>query len=101
MALGSWEGLPIRIIEAMQFKTPVVTYASGGASDLVEDGVNGFVINDLSAEPLYKALILLLSDQNLCCRLGEKASLVIKEKCDLNKNANKIISLYQDIYCEY
>ncbi len=45
VSLGSWEGQPTRLMEAMQFKTPVIAFAARGSGDFVEDNANGLIIN--------------------------------------------------------
>jgi glycosyltransferase involved in cell wall biosynthesis len=40
-----WEGLPYAIIEAMMSSPPVVASYVGGTTELVEDGVAGFLVS--------------------------------------------------------
>jgi glycosyltransferase involved in cell wall biosynthesis len=56
VAIGSWEGLPTRVLESMIQKTPAVVYSSGGSSDLIEDEENGYLISELSAKSVSEKL---------------------------------------------
>lgn len=44
------EGLPVNIIEALASSTPVVALECRGMKDLIEDGKNGYVIDDTEKE---------------------------------------------------
>ncbi len=45
------EGFPLGVLEALSTGTPVITFDVGGMSDIVTDGVNGFVVpaDDIAA----------------------------------------------------
>ena len=61
------------VIEAFCRARPVVGTRVGGIADLVEDGVNGLLVEPGSSEALAGALERLLSDRELAGRLGEAA----------------------------
>ncbi|HAE38461.1 MAG TPA: hypothetical protein DCG57_07465 [Candidatus Riflebacteria bacterium] len=101
VSLGAWEGLPTRIMEAMQFETACITYSSGGSSDLVIDGYNGIVIVELDAELLASRLEKVLLNDDFRATLGINARKTILEKYDWNKISQKLISLYEEILGHY
>ena len=52
------EGIPVSIMEAMSFGIPAMATNVGGTSELVLDGVNGFLIDDrISAVEIAKKLL--------------------------------------------
>ena len=64
LVLPSWrEGHPGIIIEALSLGLPVVATRVGGIPELVEDGVNGFLVEPRDAEALRKAM-LRIGDEN-------------------------------------
>jgi glycosyltransferase involved in cell wall biosynthesis len=65
------EGLGRVILEAFLRERPVVAMRVGGIPDLVEDGVNGLLVD--SDEELADALVRLLHDRQLAERLGAAA----------------------------
>jgi len=64
------EGLGIVYLEAGATGLPVVAGDSGGAPDAVIDGVTGIVVPGRSPDRISDALVTLLSDPDLCARMG-------------------------------
>jgi glycosyltransferase involved in cell wall biosynthesis len=56
-----WDTFNFTCVEAMGAGTPVVCSTGAGASELIEDGVNGFMFENGSAESLVGALERMLS----------------------------------------
>lgn len=65
-ALSSlWEGLPCAIIEARVCKLPVVAYNVGGIHEVINDGVNGFLIPAGNIHLLAQKLVYLINQPNV------------------------------------
>jgi glycosyltransferase involved in cell wall biosynthesis len=60
-----YENSPNAILEAFAHRTPVITSALGGMSELVEDGKNGLLFETGSPESLASKLRLLLDEPGL------------------------------------
>lgn len=74
--LGEPWGLVLN--EAMQFGKPVIsTDAVGAAYDLIEDGVNGFMVPEKNVEALHQALSKILSDPAMEERMGRESRRII------------------------
>jgi glycosyltransferase involved in cell wall biosynthesis len=58
----AYEGFPHAILEAMASGLPVVTTDAGGNSELMQDGVNGFLFRYDDAEALTRLLVMLARD---------------------------------------
>jgi glycosyltransferase involved in cell wall biosynthesis len=95
VSLGSWEGQPTRLMEAMQFETPVIAFASGGTADFVADNKNGLVIDKLEEALLVEKLEKLLSDEDLATKLGEKARKTILQGYNWDNTFEKILAVYK------
>jgi glycosyltransferase involved in cell wall biosynthesis len=64
--------------EAMQFGKPVIsTDAVGAAYDLIEDGINGYMVPEKDVEALCAALIKVLSDPKLQEKMGKESRRII------------------------
>lgn len=67
------EGQPLSIIEAMAWGRPVVTTDYRGIPDLVEDGVNGFLLSEPSSDELASRLFRLATEPGLLESMGSAA----------------------------
>jgi glycosyltransferase involved in cell wall biosynthesis len=67
------EGMGRVVVEAFCRARPVVGSRIGGIPDLVEDGVNGLLVEPGDTDALAGALVRLLSDRPLAERLGAAA----------------------------
>lgn len=60
-----WEGLPCSIIEARLLKLPVISYNTGGISDVIMHGDNGFLITQGNWQELAHYMVQISTDKNL------------------------------------
>lgn len=74
-----YEGLSHTLVEAMAAGTPVIATNVGGNPEVVQDGVNGFLIEAGDSAALERALQQLLSDESLRRRIGSAARERAKE----------------------
>jgi len=73
------EGFGIVFLEAMAFGKPVIAGDYGGAPEIVQDGVTGFLVNPDDLEGLACRLIQLLQDEALRKKMGEAGRQRIEE----------------------
>jgi glycosyltransferase involved in cell wall biosynthesis len=69
-----FEGTPLALIEAMCTGIPVVTTATCGMKDVVEDGRNGLLVAPGNSGEIVRSIELLMNDSSLRRRLGEQAA---------------------------
>ena len=60
-------------IESMAVGTPVVASRVGGITEIIHDGVDGFLVPPEDAHALADKILTLLKDPALCERMGENA----------------------------
>ena len=71
-ALASWhEPLGVAIMEAMAMELPVVVTGAGGVKELVEEGVDGLLVEPYAPDQLANAIAQLADDSELSIRLGK------------------------------
>ncbi|MFP3853907.1 MAG: glycosyltransferase family 4 protein [Anaerolineales bacterium] len=70
---SSYEGFGLVYLEAMGYGLPVIATAAGGASELVESGSNGFLVNPGDQQQLRDCLRKYLSDPDLVAAHGRAA----------------------------
>ena len=71
------EGLPVHLIEAMFAGLPIVTTKCRGATELVEDGVNGFVVGFDKVE-FVERVQKIIENTQLRKSLGKKSSAAVR-----------------------
>jgi glycosyltransferase involved in cell wall biosynthesis len=64
------EGLPMTILEAMAASKPVIATRVGAIPSVIKDGETGLLVNPEDVNGLRNALARLLTDSNLCRRIG-------------------------------
>lgn len=78
------EGLPMVLLEACSYGLPIVAYETdSGINDIVDDGINGYVIKKRNQEEMIEKLKELMNDYHKRKDLGKKAyqkSLLFSEK---------------------
>jgi glycosyltransferase involved in cell wall biosynthesis len=88
------EPLGLVILEAMVNQTPVVVSRKGGVTTLVKDGYNGFLIRPRSPKLIVEKVNLLLQDEKLAEKMGERAYKTVTEKFSWDRIATKFYNLY-------
>ena len=82
-------------IESMALKKPVVNTNIGWAQELIDDGVNGFLVHPLDIELYAKKIALLLEDKALCLKMGSSARIKIQSTFNIDKIADVNIEYYK------
>jgi glycosyltransferase involved in cell wall biosynthesis len=89
------EGVPIVLMEAMAAAVPVVTTNVGGSSELVIDGVNGFLVPPVVPEALVHRIRQLLDDPGLRARLGRAGRETVIRDFDLRQETARLRELFE------
>ncbi len=97
-ALPSYhEGLPIAVLEALAAGLPLVTTPVGGIPEVIENGVNGVLIEPGDVEALAAGLLRLLDDEDLRRRMAETNVRVAREDHDASVVARTLCLWYDEI----
>ncbi|MBL7130405.1 MAG: glycosyltransferase family 4 protein [Candidatus Omnitrophica bacterium] len=89
-----WEGLPIVFLEAMAGRKPIVATNIDGNSEVVDDGVNGFLVNPRDSYVLADRIIYLFKNRNLSLQMGEKGRSFLNKEYELKHMISRIDSFY-------
>ncbi len=90
------EGMPNALLEAMACGLPCVATRVSGSEDLIEDGVNGLLVEPEDVEALAQALLRLLGDPVLRTRLGAEARVTV----ETGYSIEQILDEYEKLYAE-
>ncbi len=73
-----WHACPMVLLEAMSVGCPIVTTGSTILAEIVEDGVNGFIADDIDA--MKTKIQKILDDPEMAKEMGQKARQTIIDK---------------------
>ena len=90
------EGLPISLLEAMACGLPVVVSEVGGNIDIVENKINGYLIEPRNISKIKNAIEELLKDEKKMKLVSEKN----RKKIEENYSYEIIIEKYLKLYLE-
>ena len=91
------DGMPNAVLEAMACEKAVVATPVGGVSDVIKDRENGSIVPANDAESLSKAIIELLDNESLRCRLGKSARETIQKEFTLQKELDANLNVYKNL----
>ncbi len=97
MPTGETEGLGTVLIEAMAAGLPVVGSRVGGIGDIIEDGVNGILIEERSPQGICDAVIKIANDDDFRGRITRKAMEDVKERFSWEAIAPKFDELFNKV----
>jgi len=93
---SSTEGLSNSLLEAMAVGLPVIATAVGGAPDLIDDKINGWLVPPYDIEAIQVALTGLIEAPDFRNRLGTAARETVLECYSLPVVAQQLRSLYEE-----
>lgn len=89
------EGFGLVLAEAMAVGVPVIATRSGGAVNVVEDGVSGLLVDRCAPEQIAEALQRLCGDAALRERLVAGGRARVETEFDLDRQAVKLLAVLQ------
>lgn len=91
-----FEGLPMSVLEAMAAGMPAVATPVGGIPDLIEDGVDGYMVMPGDHQALARVLDRLLADPALQQQVGAAA----RRKIEEGFSADVVVPRLEKLYAE-
>jgi glycosyltransferase involved in cell wall biosynthesis len=91
------EALPLALLESMAATRPVVATDVGSVSEIVDDGVNGFLVTPGAPDQLAQAMLRVLKDPELGRRLGEAG----RKKVEQQHTVERMVHRYESLFIEW
>ena len=92
-----YEGYGIVYLEAMGFGLPAVATTAGGATDIVTDGENGFLVDPGDAAAVADAITTLAADRERLAAMGQAARERFEAQPDWAETAATVRGLLESV----
>jgi starch synthase len=93
------EGFPLTAMEAMACGLPVIVSTNGFADEVIDDGVNGYIVPIRDADAIADRLRALAADPGLRARMGTAAR-ETAERFDWSRYGERIVGLMRGVLAE-
>jgi len=90
------EGIPVAVMEAMAMELPVIATDITGLPEIIENGINGYLVPPKDPQALANKIMELYNDPKKRIALGKAAHQTIVEKFNLKKNVARFEKLITD-----
>ena len=90
------EGLGTSVIDALAIGLPIIGTRTGGIPEMVEDGVNGLLVDPQNPDLLAEAILTLIDDRSLRDEMSSRAKDSAKQ-FSIEQTVEKNIALYREI----
>jgi|YelNatPaOPRAMG01_1025707.scaffolds.fasta_scaffold03649_6 glycosyltransferase involved in cell wall biosynthesis len=97
------EGLPSIVLEAMACGKPVICTPVGDLPYIIKDGINGFLLNNVSERnsfELAERLKMLILDKEYCKKVGLQARKAIEKLFDWDRIGERYYHCFREILGE-
>jgi glycosyltransferase involved in cell wall biosynthesis len=96
----TWEGMPHTVLEAMACGLPIVGTQASGLSELVQDGVNGYLVPIKDATALAEAMATLIDNGYERRRMGRQGRKLVERQFAWEHIAAQYVAVYREVLGE-
>lgn len=91
------EGFGLVLIEAMNQGIPVISFDAPAMNEIIEDGINGYLVIDSGIDEMVRKTVQILSDKNLYHLISKNALNAIKTKFNIEEKFQETIAFYKGL----
>jgi glycosyltransferase involved in cell wall biosynthesis len=91
------EALPVSWIEAMAMQKPIVASNVGWSTDVIDDGLNGFLVHPENHEEYASKINILLSNSQMRAEFGSTARDKVLRKFSVSVVAQQSLAFYKSL----
>jgi len=89
------ETLGMVTIESMALQKPVVNTSIGWAQEIIDDGVDGYLVHPSNINNYAEKILTLFNDKSLCLELGDSGRMKVASTFNIDTQANMNIDFYK------
>jgi glycosyltransferase involved in cell wall biosynthesis len=97
VSLSELESFGVVAVEAMACECPVIVSDADGFTEVVEDGITGYIITGRELEATALAIQKFIDDRSLGVRMGRNGRKRVEELYDWTKNVSQMIGIYNSV----
>ncbi len=91
---------PLVILEAMQYRLPVISTSEGAIPEIIEDGFNGFIVEKKDAMQLAEKIEFLINNTHVRYQMGQNGYKRFKENYTIEKFEQNFVKILEQILQE-
>ena len=91
------EGLSMVQLQAMSCGLPIICTPNSGGDEIVDNGIDGFILPIRDIKELKKKILYLYNNQSICFEMGMRAQKKIKDSFSWETYGKNVISTYQKL----
>jgi glycosyltransferase involved in cell wall biosynthesis len=95
------EGFSNVILESMAAGKPVISTSVGGSSEIVVNGVTGYLVPPADPDALARAVTMLLQNPGKAAAMGAEGKKIVHEKFTVDSMVKNYEKLYTELVEEY
>ncbi len=88
------------LLEAMQFSLPVIATNEGAIPEIIDDGVNGYVIDQKAPDRIARKLEILIRSPDMITKMGEAGRKKYIENYTIDKFENNMKNVFKNVIKE-
>ena len=92
-----WEGLPRALVQAAAVGKPIVTFDIEGAREVVEEGVNGFIVPPQNIDLLTEKLLFLATNLPIAQTMGLQGRKRVNNCWDVETMVQRTLEVYEEL----
>jgi colanic acid/amylovoran biosynthesis glycosyltransferase len=91
------EGLGLSLVEGGGMGLPMIGSRSGGIPEVVQDNINGYLVDPMDIEEIKNAMIKIVNDPIKSTSMGENAKAMVATDFNLDIQIKKFQSMFMSI----
>ena len=91
------EGIPMALLEAMAASRPIVASRVGGIPEIIEDGVEGYLVEPMDVNNLAERCRRLIESPDVARKMGEQGRKRVDSEFSATAMADRVVSVYKEV----